>query len=112
MTHLPEDAALEDSVAEDSDFERRARLAHIRQSLEAPVRAVLGYQEILLLQARQMTLGAAFQDLDRMLTSARALDALVDRAVPFTALPEVLPRLPDIESALCLRIVYPQFLET
>ena len=41
-----------------------------------------------------------------------ALDALVDRAVPFTALPEVLPRLPDIEGALCLRIVYPQILET
>jgi adenylate cyclase len=79
MTRLPENTALEDSVAEDSDFERRARLAHIRQSLEAPVRAVLGYQEILLQQARQMTLGAAFQDLDRMLTSARALDALVNR---------------------------------
>jgi hypothetical protein len=36
-----------------------------------------------------------------------ALDALVDRAVPFASLPDVLPRLAEVEGALCLRIVYP-----
>jgi class 3 adenylate cyclase/ActR/RegA family two-component response regulator len=70
---------LANSAAGDAELERRTRLVHIRQSLEAPVRAVLGYQEILLQQAREFALGPALEDLDRMLTAARALDALVNR---------------------------------
>jgi adenylate cyclase len=36
------------STRADEDFERRARLAVIRQDLVTPVRAILGYQEIII----------------------------------------------------------------
>ena len=59
--------------ARDAERRQRARLAHIRQELLAPVRAIVGYAEILRDEARRLGLERrCVPDLDRILTAAEA----------------------------------------
>ncbi len=60
------------------DFERRAKLVVIWEDLINPVRAIQGYQELVLDQARRLDLAAVIPDLDKVLTAANALSRLVD----------------------------------
>ncbi len=58
---------------------RRARLANLRQELLAPVGAILGFGEMLHQDATRNGPEEAVADLDRILTAARDLHAMVDR---------------------------------
>ncbi len=62
----------------DRAFERRARLAVVWQDLITPVRAIVGYQEIIIEQARKLGLDEVAPYLDKVLVSAGLLGALVD----------------------------------
>jgi len=62
----------------DSGFEHRARLVVIWEDLINPVRAIAGYQELVLDQARRLGLADLIPDLDRVLTAANTLSQLVD----------------------------------
>lgn len=58
---------------------RRARLANLRQELVAPVSAILGFGEMLHQDAARNGPEQAVPDLERILTAARDLHAMVDR---------------------------------
>ncbi len=58
---------------------RRAHLANLRQELLAPVSAILGFGEMLHQDATQNGPEGAVADLERILTAARDLHAMVDR---------------------------------
>ena len=60
------------------DFERRARLVVIWEDLVNPVRAIEGYQEIVLEQAQRLGLSHLIPDLDKVLTAANTLGRFVD----------------------------------
>ena len=68
-----------DPISDDGERRRRARLANMRQELLAPVTAIVGYQEIVLEEARRLDLRGMVPDLERVLGSARRLLELVDR---------------------------------
>ncbi len=63
----------------DEERTRRARLAHIRQELLAPVGAIIGYQEILLEEVRRLGLEVLAPDLERVREAGGRLYELVDR---------------------------------
>src|SRR5947209_4660681 len=63
----------------DIAFERRARLALVLQDLVTPVRAIAGYQEIIVEEGRRLGLTDVAPFLDKVLTSAKLLSTLVDR---------------------------------
>jgi adenylate cyclase len=67
-----------DSGTQD-ERQRRVRLAHIRQELMAPASAIAGYAEILRDEALRLELREMVPDLERLLTAAEALLALVER---------------------------------
>ena len=58
---------------------RRARLAHVRQELLAPVNAIAGYADILRDEAGRLGLEGMTPDLDRILAAGGALFELVER---------------------------------
>jgi class 3 adenylate cyclase len=58
---------------------RRARLANLRQELQAPVSAILGFAELLHQDAARNGPQETVADLERILTAARDLHAMVDR---------------------------------
>ncbi len=60
------------------DFERRARLVVIWEDLVNPVRAIEGYQEIVLEQAQRLGLSHLIPDLDKVLTAANTLGRFVE----------------------------------
>jgi adenylate cyclase len=64
---------------EDSSFEQRARLAAVWQDLITPVRAISGYQEIIVDQGRRLGLVTVAPYLDKVLAAAGLLSSLVDR---------------------------------
>jgi len=68
-------------VGQDAETQRarRARLANLRQELLAPVSAILGFGEMLHQDAARNGPEEAVADLDRILTAARDLHAMVDR---------------------------------
>ena len=59
--------------AAEADFAERARLAVIWQELVTPVRAIVGYQEIIVEQARRRDLDDLSLYLDKVLVAAKAL---------------------------------------
>jgi CheY-like chemotaxis protein len=59
--------------------ERRARLAHVRQELLAPVNAIAGYADILRDEAGRLGLEGMTPDLDRILAAGGVLLELVER---------------------------------
>lgn len=63
---------------------RRSRLANMRQELLAPVSAIVGYGEILHDAATKGGLDEMVPDLDRILTGARDLAAMVDELLDET----------------------------
>ena len=65
----------------DPAFERRARLVAVWQDLVTPVRAITGYQEIILEQRNRLGLDDVVPYLDRVLVSAELLNGLVDKLV-------------------------------
>jgi len=67
------------STRTDADFTRRARLAVVRQSLVTPVRAILGYQEIIVEVAQRLQLDDILPTSNQVLDAAVALSGLVDR---------------------------------
>ena len=67
------------STRTDADFTRRARLAAVRQSLVTPVRAILGYQEIIVEVGQRLKLNDVLPTLNQVLDAAVALSGLVDR---------------------------------
>ncbi len=62
----------------DADFERRARLAVIWEDLINPVRSIVGYQEIILDEARRLGATDLLPSLDKVLVAAVALNDLVN----------------------------------
>ena len=62
----------------DSAFEHRARLAVLWQDLITPVRAITGYQELIVEQGRQLGLAELGPYFEKVLVAARLLGALVD----------------------------------
>jgi class 3 adenylate cyclase/CheY-like chemotaxis protein len=62
----------------DAEFERRARLAAIWQDLVTPVRAIIGYQEIIVEVGERLDLGELVPYADKVLAAANALSDLVD----------------------------------
>jgi class 3 adenylate cyclase len=73
--------------AADAARERRARLANMRQELLAPVMALVGYGELLSEQAERLELVDLAPDLERILTAAQDLLALVNRLLDEAAAP-------------------------
>lgn len=71
---IPEDA---------SELRVRAQLAHIRQKLLAPARAILGYQELVTEEVRRLGLEGPTADLDRVHAAAETLHSLADRLLDF-----------------------------
>lgn len=63
----------------DAERRQRAHLAHIRQELLAPARAIVGYADILRDEGRRLGPGGVASDLDRILTAAQTLVELVER---------------------------------
>jgi len=63
----------------DGAFERRARLALVWQDLVTPVRAIAGYQDLIIEQARSQGLADLLPYFEKVLTAADALARLVDR---------------------------------
>ena len=66
------------SDAADSEFGHRARLSALWQDLITPVRAIAGYQEIIVEQSQQLGLGDVAPYFEKVLVSARVLGALAD----------------------------------
>ena len=64
--------------AADPDFARRARLSMVWQDLVTPVRAIFGYQEIIVEEARRLGLADLMPYLDKVLIAAGSLGELVD----------------------------------
>jgi class 3 adenylate cyclase/CheY-like chemotaxis protein len=60
---------------------RQAQLAHMRQELLAPARAILGYSEILVEEAARLFPRAGSPDLLRIRSAAESLLSLVDRLI-------------------------------
>ena len=58
----------------DADFKRRASLAIIWQDLVTPVRAILGYQEIIVEEAQRHQLDDVLPYLHQVLTDAGTLE--------------------------------------
>jgi adenylate cyclase len=67
-----------DSVETDLDFERRARLAVVWEGLINPVRAIVGYQEIIVDEARRLGAADLLPYLDKVLVAANALNDLAN----------------------------------
>src|SRR5215211_2230430 len=67
------------STRVDADFKRRASLAIIWQDLVMPVRAILGYQEIIVEEGQRLRLDRVLPYLQQVLTAAGILSDLVDR---------------------------------
>src|SRR5690242_3481229 len=63
----------------DAEFKRRASLAIIWQDLVMPVRAILGYQEIIVEEGQRLRLDDVLPYLRQVLTAAGMLSDLVDR---------------------------------
>ncbi len=70
--------------ASKQERQRRARLANMRHELLAPVTALVGYGEMLIEKARALELEDIGPDLQRILTSAQELLALMDRLLDVT----------------------------
>jgi adenylate cyclase len=68
-----------DPGSADSAFERRAHLAVVWQGLVTPVRAITGYQEIIVEQGKKLGLDDVAPYFDKVLVSAGLLSGLVDR---------------------------------
>ncbi len=56
---------------------QRALLAHLRQEFIAPAAAIVGYTEILIEDARRLSLDAYLPDLERIRSAGHALHALL-----------------------------------
>ena len=56
---------------------QRALLAHLRQEFIAPAAAIIGYTDILIEDARHLTLDAYLSDLDRIRSAGNALHMLL-----------------------------------
>ena len=67
-----------ESGAADSAFGHRARLSALWQDLITPVRAIAGYQEIIVEQGQQLGLADVAPYFEKVLVSARVLGALAD----------------------------------
>jgi adenylate cyclase len=64
-----------------NEFQRQAIAAHVAQRLAGPARAILGFQELLLEQARDLGLTHMQTDLERIGAAARDLNGLIDRLI-------------------------------
>ncbi|MDW6020413.1 adenylate/guanylate cyclase domain-containing protein [Mesorhizobium sp. BAC0120] len=69
----------------DAEFKRRASLAIIWQDLVMPVRAILGYQEIIVEEGQRLRLDDVLPYLDQVLIAAGMLSDLVDRILEIKA---------------------------
>ena len=56
---------------------QRALLAHLRQEFLAPASAIVGYTEILIEDARKLSLDAYLPDLERIQSAGRSLHSLL-----------------------------------
>lgn len=65
-------------AVDDEDFKRRARLSVIWQDLVTPVRAIVGYQEIIVEQGERLQLVDIAPFLNKVLAAAGSLSTLVD----------------------------------
>jgi len=68
------------TAAESSDEARRvqrALLAHLRQEFIAPAAAIIGYTDILIEDARRLSLDAYLSDLERIRSAGQAMHALL-----------------------------------
>ncbi len=68
-----------------NDFQHQAIAAHVAQRLAGPARAILGFQELLVEQARDLGLIHIKSDLDRIGAAARQLNGFIDRLLEGTA---------------------------
>lgn len=66
-------------MSRQSEFQRHAMATHIAQRLAGPARAILGVQELLCEQARDLSLTYMHGDLEKIGTAARQLIDLVER---------------------------------
>jgi adenylate cyclase len=64
-----------------NEFQRHAIAAHVAQRLAGPARAILGFHELLLEQARDLGLTHMQTDLERIGAAARQLNGLIDRLI-------------------------------
>ncbi|MDK1493235.1 adenylate/guanylate cyclase domain-containing protein [Sinorhizobium sp. 7-81] len=64
-----------------NQFQRQAIAAHVEQRLAGPARAIMGFQELLLEQARELGLPHMQADLERIGAAARQLNDLIDRLI-------------------------------
>jgi adenylate cyclase len=69
------------STRVDADFKRRASRAVVWQELVTPVRAILGYQEIIVEEGERLQLEDLLPCLHRVLDASRTLSDLVDRVL-------------------------------
>jgi adenylate cyclase len=64
-----------------NEFQRHAIAAHVSQRLAGPARAILGFQELLLEQARDLGLTHMQTDLERIGAAAKQLNDLIDHLI-------------------------------
>lgn len=65
----------------ESEFQRRAVAAHVAQQLVGPARAIQGFQDLLIEQARSLGLVQVVADIERIGIAARQLNGLIDDLV-------------------------------
>ncbi len=61
-----------------NEFQRQALATHVAQRMAGPAQAILGFQELLLEQARDLGLIHMLADLERIGAAARQLNGLID----------------------------------
>ncbi|THK39507.1 response regulator [Ensifer sp. MPMI2T] len=83
-----------------NEFQRQAIAAHVAQRLAGPARAILGFQELLIEQARDLGLPHIRPDLERIGIAARQLNGLIDHLLDGTACS---PEVPVAEAEARLR---------
>jgi class 3 adenylate cyclase/CheY-like chemotaxis protein len=68
-----------------NEFQRQALATHVAQRMAGPAQAILGFQDLLLEQARDLGLSHLLADLERIGAAARQLNGLVDGLLDDTA---------------------------
>ncbi|CCE98105.1 adenylate/guanylate cyclase domain-containing protein [Sinorhizobium fredii] len=64
-----------------NEFQRQALATHVAQRMAGPAQAILGFQELLLEQARDLGLNHMLADLERIGAAATQLNGFIDRLI-------------------------------
>lgn len=72
----------DDSSAEDPNSAKRAEIAQLRHDLRTPLNGVIGYGDLLVMQAEQLGIGPLVPDIQRLHVTATNVVEQIDRLLP------------------------------